>query len=304
MTDIFLSYNEKDRETARRLAAMLESVGWTVWWDRRIPAGETWRSVLEDALENMRCMLVLWSSHSIESEWVYEEATEGRRLDKLVPVLIEAVRPPAGFREIQAADLTSWDGTREFEGMRMLIADLENMLGKPGATATEATPKRGAPGLSKSVFAEPSPAPGAERGRPYDPADLQGDAIPPLPRRNLMAWALAGALLLVAIVAYFYLSATDDTATPPQVTETPHRVPGGHTPSAAVAPVTPAAPERPSVTRATQESAARPVKEKPTKPAGTARPASARCADFLARIQLGETLSDDAQTAFRKECQQ
>ena len=110
MADIFLSYTEKDREQARRLAATLESVGWTVWWDRRIPAGETWRNVLQQALQDMRCMVVLWSAKSIESEWVCEEATEGRRLDRLVPVLIEQVRPPAGFREIQAADLTGWDG--------------------------------------------------------------------------------------------------------------------------------------------------------------------------------------------------
>ena len=44
---------------------MLESVGWTVWWDRRIPAGKTWRSMLEKALENMRRMIVLWSARSI-----------------------------------------------------------------------------------------------------------------------------------------------------------------------------------------------------------------------------------------------
>ena len=102
MADIFLSYNEKDREVAHRVAAMLGAGGWTVWWDRRIPAGETWRSVLEDALENMRCMVVVWSKRSVESEWVYEEASEGRRRGKLVPVMIEPVRPPAGFREIQA----------------------------------------------------------------------------------------------------------------------------------------------------------------------------------------------------------
>ena len=106
MADIFLSYTEKDRDVARRVAEMLGSVGWTVWWDRRIPAGGTWRSVLQHALEDMRCMVVLWSAHSVESEWVCEEATEGRRQGKLVPVLIEPVRPPAGFREIQAADLS------------------------------------------------------------------------------------------------------------------------------------------------------------------------------------------------------
>ena len=75
-------------------------------------------------------MVVLWSAKSIESEWVYEEASEGRRQGKLVPVMIENVRPPAGFREIQAADLTGWDGSADFDGLRMLLSDLENLLGK------------------------------------------------------------------------------------------------------------------------------------------------------------------------------
>ncbi|QKV57262.1 MAG: hypothetical protein HT580_08495 [Dechloromonas sp.] len=57
-------------------------------------------------------------------------------------MLIEAVRPPAGFREIQAADLTGWDGSRDFDGMRMLIADLENFLGKPARSATAAPPEK------------------------------------------------------------------------------------------------------------------------------------------------------------------
>jgi hypothetical protein len=78
MADIFLSYNEKDREQARRVATLLaETVGWSVWWDRRIPAGETWRSVLEEALEGMRCMIVLWTARSIESDWVLRGSLGG-----------------------------------------------------------------------------------------------------------------------------------------------------------------------------------------------------------------------------------
>ena len=95
MADIFLSYNEKDRATVRRLATLLMQVGWSVWWDRRIPAGLTWRRVLAQELQSMRCMVVLWSATSVHSEWVCEEAAEGRALDKLVPVVIDAVRPPA-----------------------------------------------------------------------------------------------------------------------------------------------------------------------------------------------------------------
>ena len=98
MADIFLSYNEKDRDAVRRLAEALQSTGWSVWWDRRIPAGLTWRGVLERELQHMRCMVVLWSQHSVASDWVCEEAAEGRQLGRLVPVLLEHVRPPAGFR--------------------------------------------------------------------------------------------------------------------------------------------------------------------------------------------------------------
>ena len=139
MADIFLSYAKEDREVARRLSRRLIQAGWTVWWDRRIPAGRTWRQMLETALREMRCMVVLWSSHSIESDWVKEEAEEARLRKKLVPVLIEAVIPPVGFRTIQAADLTDWDGVAESRGVRQLIADLELILGK-SAPRAEITP--------------------------------------------------------------------------------------------------------------------------------------------------------------------
>jgi hypothetical protein len=99
MVDVFISYANEDRESAAQVARLLESVGWSVWWDRRIPAGRTWRSVLEDALGEMRCMIALWSKHSVGSPWVTEEAEEARRLGKtLVPILIQRVEPPIGFR--------------------------------------------------------------------------------------------------------------------------------------------------------------------------------------------------------------
>ena len=87
MADIFLSYANEDRESARALAGVLESAGWTVWWDRRIPAGRTWRSMIEEALKEMHGMVVLWSTNSVESDWVKEEAEEARALGKLIPVL-------------------------------------------------------------------------------------------------------------------------------------------------------------------------------------------------------------------------
>jgi len=302
MTDIFLSYTERDRETARRIAEVLGSAGWTVWWDRRIPAGETWRSVLEHALEDMRCMVVLWSAKSIESEWVYEEATEGRRLGKLVPVMIEAVRPPAGFREIQAADLTGWDGSPDFEGLRMLLGDLENLLGKPVPVAPERPVK-------------PIDTAPREAGPAYDPADLSAvkPKAPGWPKSSLVGMAVAGALLAVG-AGYFALSGREPAVVPPQARQLerqetrPSPVPSTPAPAAnAPAAKKPAAEsvaaETPIRTeKLAQKPAARLIDEKVKT---TRAPAiKARCADLLSRVQLGESLSYEAQAVFQKECQQ
>jgi hypothetical protein len=47
----------------------------------------------------------------MESRWVHEEADDALGRVVLIPVLIEDVRPPIGFRSIQAAHLVNWDGT-------------------------------------------------------------------------------------------------------------------------------------------------------------------------------------------------
>jgi hypothetical protein len=308
MTDIFLSYTERDRDTARRIAEVLGSAGWSVWWDRRIPAGETWRSVLEQALEDMRCMVVLWSAKSIESEWVYEEASEGRRLGKLVPVLIENVRPPAGFREIQAADLTGWDGSPDFDGLRMLLADLENLLGKPGVSAADSP-------LSASRI--PVGQADAEHvpDMPYNTTDLPGHSLPAMhgakPRWPL--WALAGGLLLAGAVATISLSShrqpVPATPAPESASlQTERSVPP-------VAPSPPTASIRPEISRDSRpalEASMTPLSRSSTlsesstatRRSDSTRLSSARCADLLARIQLGETLSEASQSRFDKECRQ
>ena len=129
MDDIFISYANEDRDRAAQLAAFLEAEGWRVWWDRRIPAGRSWRSVLEEAVDATRCMIVLWSENSVKSPWVAEEAEEARRLGKtLVPVMIQRVEPPMGFRTIQAANLVNWDGSANHPDGRQLVADLKALL--------------------------------------------------------------------------------------------------------------------------------------------------------------------------------
>ena len=61
MSDVFVSYAKEDRERAKVLAEALASTGWSVFWDREIPGGMTWRQFIREKLDNTRCLLIAWS---------------------------------------------------------------------------------------------------------------------------------------------------------------------------------------------------------------------------------------------------
>jgi hypothetical protein len=76
MADIFISYASEDRNKAEELAETLSTHGWSVWWDRKIPLGKSYDEVIEKALGESKCVIVLWSAVSVVSEWVRNEASE------------------------------------------------------------------------------------------------------------------------------------------------------------------------------------------------------------------------------------
>lgn len=129
MSDIFISYASLDRDRVRPLVNALQKTGWSVFWDRNIPTGKTWRHVIGDELSGARSIIVVWSEKSVESDWVQEEAEEGKRRDILFPVFLDQVVPPFGFGNIQAADLVGWDGSPEPTRLDRLISDLSRVLG-------------------------------------------------------------------------------------------------------------------------------------------------------------------------------
>jgi len=108
MADIFISYAKEDRDKARELARLLEERHWTVWWDRQIEIGQSFDKVIERELRACSCAIVLWTTRSLESDWVRGEARSAARRHILVPILAEDVEPPLEFSALQAADLTSW----------------------------------------------------------------------------------------------------------------------------------------------------------------------------------------------------
>jgi hypothetical protein len=132
MADIFISYASEDRERARSLAETLGARGWSVWWDREIPFGQSFDEVIEKALASAKCVIVLWSAVSVASEWVRNEASEGRRRGILVPVFIEPVDAPLAFRLLNGADLRDWSGDAGDAEFARLVERVTELVAQAG----------------------------------------------------------------------------------------------------------------------------------------------------------------------------
>jgi formylglycine-generating enzyme required for sulfatase activity len=129
MSDIFISYKREEQAMARNLANALESEGWSVWWDPKLRAGEHFDDVIEKALNEAKCVIVMWSKLSVNSEYIKAEATEALEQKKLVPVKIENVNLPFRFKRVQTPSLLDWDGSRDSPDFRKFVDDVSAILG-------------------------------------------------------------------------------------------------------------------------------------------------------------------------------
>ena len=128
--EIFISYSRKDRTLAKKLLKALEVRGWSIFLDQRaIAPGERWDAKLEIALDKALCVLVLWTSHSYESEWVRNEASEAIKSGSYFPVLLGgAEQPPLEYRKRQAFKLGDWKNDIETEKFKALLTRLDHFI--------------------------------------------------------------------------------------------------------------------------------------------------------------------------------
>lgn len=82
-----------------------------MWWDRGLPGGEDWRAGIEAALDAAKVVIVCWTRASTGPEGGFVRDETSRAGRRLVPVILERdVKPPLGFGEVQAIDLSRWHG--------------------------------------------------------------------------------------------------------------------------------------------------------------------------------------------------
>jgi hypothetical protein len=135
VSDIFISYADVDRHRVKPLVEALLHRGWSVWWDRVLLPGETWDRAIEGELAAARCVIVLWSRSSIQSDWVRTESEEAKKRGILVPALLDDVNIPLAFNRLQAANLVEWSGVLPCVGFDELAQGVSEVLSKPDSPA-------------------------------------------------------------------------------------------------------------------------------------------------------------------------
>jgi len=129
VADVFLSYARSDAAAAQRIARELGEAGWSVWYDRELPAHRAYADVIANELQSAGAVLVLWSEASADSQWVRSEANRARELGKLVQSRLDGGRLPMPFDQIQCADLTKWRGGSAHAGWSQVRSSIGALAG-------------------------------------------------------------------------------------------------------------------------------------------------------------------------------
>lgn len=125
---LFISYSRKDKAVAQRVARALTIQGYEVFWDAEIPPGQKFDAYILSQLEQSDAVVVLWSTSSVTSDYVKEEAEYAKNNSVLVPVRIDETALPFGFTRIHTTDLLHWHGSIQDPEWRRVVRALESSL--------------------------------------------------------------------------------------------------------------------------------------------------------------------------------
>ncbi len=140
MADIFISYSQKDRRRVKPLVDALTAEGYQVWWDLDIRAGESFDELIETTLEEVRCVVTVWSQHAVASKWVRRESAWAQGHEKFVSIRIdEEIELPVRFYDVHTLSLVGWEGARDAAAFQALLADIAK-TGGPSSSLPDPSP--------------------------------------------------------------------------------------------------------------------------------------------------------------------
>ena len=108
----------------------LRAAGLTVWWDGDFAGGEH-RHRIASELEAARCVVAVWTTTSVgpAGALVQDVADQAQKRSILLPVLLDPVTQPLGFRQIQPLDLVRWNGRPRHGRFKKLVAAVRAIVG-------------------------------------------------------------------------------------------------------------------------------------------------------------------------------
>lgn len=177
MADVFLSYARPDEGRVAIVADGIEAGGRSLWWDRRLSAGDDYGLTIEREIDAARCVVVAWSKAAHDSLWVRAEANAALDAGKLVQLNFDGARLPLPFTMIHFLDFRTWGGAREQAPWPELEGRVAARLS--GDTSTQAGPVIEAGGV--------------------EIIQRSGDKLQGFGRIAILGWAGLVATLLVAL---------------------------------------------------------------------------------------------------------
>ena len=105
----------------RKVYQLVKSQGYDVFIDHDISSGIDFREKIMTQLKDSDCVVTFWSSSAVKSRYVIDEAEYAMAHGVLIPVLLDETMPPFGFGDINAANLSEWDGDEQYSELDKLF---------------------------------------------------------------------------------------------------------------------------------------------------------------------------------------
>jgi len=98
---VFISYASSDYQVVEKIYHALAAKNIRCWWDRRdIQPGDKWPKELASALEQAKVVILVFSAHTNQSEWVEREINHALNKKKTIIVFRVKDVPPLGVFDL------------------------------------------------------------------------------------------------------------------------------------------------------------------------------------------------------------
>ncbi len=126
--DIFISYKREEYQRVDQLAGILREIGLNVWHDASLVSGDAWQIRIDERAHACRALVLCWTKPAGKSKYVKREAQIGAKRGVLLPVQFGPSKLPFGYRRLNFADMSDWNGEVTHPGIRKLVGGIQKLV--------------------------------------------------------------------------------------------------------------------------------------------------------------------------------